>query len=91
MYNWAEKLFIERADLSIKIMNLRWPHTEKFVDGMINLLKECKSDDWELVIYDVRRGVRMPIIEGKVHLWQCRNCMRVVAATDEMYRTNEEV
>lgn len=40
MYNWAEKLFIERADLSIKIMNLRWPHTEKFVDGMINLLKE---------------------------------------------------
>lgn len=53
--------------------------------------KGCKGDDWELVLSDVRRGVRMPVIEGKVHLWQCRNCMRVVAATDETYRTNDEV
>lgn len=40
MREWARKLFIERADLSIKIMNLRWPYTEKIVDGMINVLKE---------------------------------------------------
>jgi hypothetical protein len=53
--------------------------------------KGCKGDDWELVLSDVRRGTRIPVIEGKVHLWQCRNCMRVVAATDETYRTNDEV
>jgi ubiquinone/menaquinone biosynthesis C-methylase UbiE len=40
MTEWARKLFVERADLSIKIMNLRWPYTEKIVDGMINVLKE---------------------------------------------------
>jgi SAM-dependent methyltransferase len=40
MTEWARKLFVERADLSIKIMNLRWPYTEKIVDGMIKVLKE---------------------------------------------------
>lgn len=40
MTEWARKLFVERADLSIKIMNLRWPYTEKIVDGMINVLKD---------------------------------------------------
>jgi uncharacterized protein with PIN domain len=53
--------------------------------------KGCKGDDWELVLSDVRRGVRTPVFEEKVHLWQCRNCMRVVAATDKVNRTNEEV
>jgi len=53
--------------------------------------KECKGDNWELVIPDVRRGVRMPLIEGKINLWQCRKCMRIVAATDEVYRSNKEI
>jgi SAM-dependent methyltransferase len=35
MSDWSEKLFIKRADLSIKIMNQRWPTTEPFVDAII--------------------------------------------------------
>lgn len=38
--DWAERLFIRRADLSLRIMNLRWPHTEKAVEGMARVLSE---------------------------------------------------
>jgi ubiquinone/menaquinone biosynthesis C-methylase UbiE len=40
MSEWSEKLFINRADLSTKIMNQRWPTTEPFVDAIINKLGE---------------------------------------------------
>jgi SAM-dependent methyltransferase len=40
MSNWSEKLFIKRSDLSIKIMNQRWPTTEPFVDAITNKLCE---------------------------------------------------
>lgn len=38
MSDWSERLFIQRADLSLKIMNLRWPYTEKIVEGMVKIL-----------------------------------------------------
>jgi len=40
MTDWQEKLFIDRADLSIRIMNLRWPYTEKAVEGIVDILNE---------------------------------------------------
>jgi D-alanine-D-alanine ligase len=40
MTDWQEKLFIDRADLSIRIMNLRWPYTEKSVEGIVDILNE---------------------------------------------------
>jgi len=49
MSKWAEKLFIQRADLSSKIMNLRWPYTEKAVDAMVRLLKEHGIDSGRLL------------------------------------------
>ena len=40
MTDWQEKLFIQRADLFIKIMNQRWSWTERFVNGITDRLKE---------------------------------------------------
>jgi len=40
MTDWQEKLFIKRADLSIRIMNLHWPFTERSVEGIVDILNE---------------------------------------------------
>ncbi|MBO3841062.1 MAG: class I SAM-dependent methyltransferase [Candidatus Brockarchaeota archaeon] len=40
MEDWIRRIFIERADLFLKIMNERWPGAEALVDGMIRLLKD---------------------------------------------------
>jgi D-alanine-D-alanine ligase len=40
MTDWQEKLFIDRADLSIRIMNIRWPYTERSVEGIVDILNE---------------------------------------------------
>ena len=40
MADWRENLFSKRADLSIKIMNQRWPTTELFVDAIMSKLNE---------------------------------------------------
>ncbi|MEM2930534.1 MAG: class I SAM-dependent methyltransferase, partial [Thermoproteota archaeon] len=40
MEDWVRRIFIERADLFLKIMDERWPRTEVLVDGMIRLLKD---------------------------------------------------
>ncbi|MEM2930801.1 MAG: methyltransferase domain-containing protein [Thermoproteota archaeon] len=40
MEDWIKRMFIDRADLFLKIMNERWPRTEVLVDGMIRLLKD---------------------------------------------------
>jgi D-alanine-D-alanine ligase len=37
---WREKLFVDGSDPSLRIMNLRWPYTEKAVDGMLKVLAE---------------------------------------------------
>jgi SAM-dependent methyltransferase len=40
MTDWQEKLFIDRADLSIRIMNIHWPFTERSVEGIVDILNE---------------------------------------------------
>ena len=40
MKSWTDKLFIERADLFLKLLNQRWPLTEGLTNGMTKLLKD---------------------------------------------------
>ncbi|MCX8183628.1 MAG: class I SAM-dependent methyltransferase [Crenarchaeota archaeon] len=40
MEDWIRRIFIERADLFLKIMNEKWLKTDALVDGMIRLLKD---------------------------------------------------
>ena len=39
MSNWTRKLFIERADLFLKLMNQRWTLTDGLTNGMSRLLE----------------------------------------------------
>lgn len=39
MSNWTKKLFIERADLFLKLMNQRWTLTDGLANGMSRLLE----------------------------------------------------
>lgn len=59
---WRQKLFIDRSDLSLRIMNLRWPYTEKAVDGMLKVLAE----------HDIEGGTALDLCSGNgrisVHL-----------------------
>ncbi len=38
MTDWIKKLFVERSDLFLKMMDERWPRTEELVNGMIKVL-----------------------------------------------------
>jgi len=38
MKDWTKKLFIERSDLFLKLMNQRWSRTEALTDGMVKVL-----------------------------------------------------
>ncbi len=38
MSGWVRKLFVERSDLFLKLMNQRWSTTEELVNGMANVL-----------------------------------------------------
>jgi len=38
MSDWVKKLFIERSDLFLKFLDLRWPRTEELVNGMTKIL-----------------------------------------------------
>jgi ubiquinone/menaquinone biosynthesis C-methylase UbiE len=38
MKDWVNKLFIERSDLFLQLMNQRWPKTEEPVNGMVKVL-----------------------------------------------------
>jgi len=40
MRDWVNKLFIERSDLFLKIMNARWVRTAQLVDGMVRVLDD---------------------------------------------------
>lgn len=44
MAKWADKTFKTRADLMVRVMNLRWPHTERIVQGMLDSLKTYGKD-----------------------------------------------
>ncbi len=45
MSQWAGKTFKTRADLMVRLMNLRWPHTERIVQGMLDTLKTYGVDE----------------------------------------------
>ena len=38
MKNWITKLFVERSDLFLKLLNQRWPKTEELVNGIMKVL-----------------------------------------------------
>ena len=38
--DWIRKLFVERSDLFLKLMDERWPRTEEMVNGMIKVLND---------------------------------------------------
>jgi SAM-dependent methyltransferase len=40
MCDWVKKLFVEHADLFLKLMDERWPRTEEIVNGMVKVLDE---------------------------------------------------
>lgn len=40
MSDWVRKLFIERSDLFLTLLNERWARTEEVVNGMISVLKK---------------------------------------------------
>ncbi|MDI6904534.1 MAG: class I SAM-dependent methyltransferase [Candidatus Bathyarchaeia archaeon] len=40
MSDWIKKLFVERSDLFLKLMNERWPRTEELVNGMVKVLND---------------------------------------------------
>jgi SAM-dependent methyltransferase len=41
MSDWVKKLFIERADLFLKLMNQRWTKTEELTNGIVKVLNSC--------------------------------------------------
>ena len=40
MDSWSDKLFKERADLIVRLMNLRWSNTDRYVQSMLDTLKQ---------------------------------------------------
>jgi SAM-dependent methyltransferase len=40
MTDWINNMFIENADIFLKILNYRWPQTEGMVEGIIKVLKQ---------------------------------------------------
>lgn len=38
MSDWINKLFVERSDLFLNLLNQRWPKTEELVNGMTKVL-----------------------------------------------------
>jgi ubiquinone/menaquinone biosynthesis C-methylase UbiE len=49
MRDWTRRIFIERADLFLKIMNEKWIKTEALVDGMIRLLKDFNIESGRIL------------------------------------------
>jgi len=41
MSDWVKKLFVERSDLFLKLMNQRWSRTEELVNGMVKVLNDA--------------------------------------------------
>jgi SAM-dependent methyltransferase len=68
MGSWVKKLFIERADLFLKLMNQRWAKTEELVNGIVKVLNSCGITSGNLLdlccgngrisVYMARKGFR---------------------------------
>jgi SAM-dependent methyltransferase len=68
MSDWVKKLFIDRADLFLKILNQRWARTEELVNGIVkvlngygitsgNLLDLCCGNG-RISVYMAKKGFR---------------------------------
>jgi len=49
MSDWTKKLFIQRADLFLKLLNQRWPKTEELVNGMVKVLSSFGIEQGKLL------------------------------------------
>jgi SAM-dependent methyltransferase len=49
MSDWTKKLFIQRADLFLKLLNQRWLKTEELVNGMAKVLSSLGIDQGKLL------------------------------------------
>jgi ubiquinone/menaquinone biosynthesis C-methylase UbiE len=49
MSDWTNKLFIERADLFLKLLNQRWLRTEELVNGMARVLSDYGIEQGRLL------------------------------------------
>jgi 2-polyprenyl-3-methyl-5-hydroxy-6-metoxy-1,4-benzoquinol methylase len=49
MCDWIRKLFVERSDLFLKLMDERWPRTEEMVNGMVRVLDDFRITSGNLL------------------------------------------
>jgi len=49
MADWQRRMFIDRAELFLKVMNLRWQATEPLVDAMVKVLADLNITSGELL------------------------------------------
>jgi ubiquinone/menaquinone biosynthesis C-methylase UbiE len=49
MKDWISRLFIDRSDLFLKLLNQRWPRTEELVTGMVRLLETFGTSSGNLL------------------------------------------
>ena len=65
-----EKLFVERSDLFLKLLDARWPQTEELVNGMVKVLSSLGIDSGNLI--DVCCG------NGRVSVYMAKKGFRAV-------------
>ena len=70
MGDWINKLFIERPDLFLKIMNLRWAKTEQLVNGILKVLDDFGIKSGNLL--DLYCG------NGRVSIYMAKKGFRAV-------------
>ena len=68
MKHWINKLFVERSDLFLKVMDQRWARTEPLVDGIVKVLDgfgiksgnllDLYCGNGRISIYMAKRGFR---------------------------------
>jgi len=49
MGDWQHELFVEKADLFLRVMDARWPRAEKLVEGMLGVLSGYGIHSGELL------------------------------------------
>jgi len=70
MCDWIRKLFVERADLFLKLLDQRWPRTEEMVNGMVKVLSDSGITQGNLL--DLCCG------NGRVSIFMAKKGFKVV-------------
>jgi ubiquinone/menaquinone biosynthesis C-methylase UbiE len=70
MNDWINKLFVERSDLFLKLLNQRWPKTEELVNGIIKVLDS----------FDIRSGTVLDLCcgNGRISTFMAKKGFRSV-------------